>query len=140
MKKLLLLLIIPLLSFGQKVEKTYYENGNLQSQIIYNTDMCEELHKDYYANGQLIFEGCYAWGGSVYEKEWYENGNIKRRLWSEFVKSAETVLFYEKTWYINGQEKSLEEGYDDIGHVYYAVYWDENGNITLEQTYDEPGQ
>ena len=67
MKKLLLLLIIPLLSFGQeRIIKKYWNNGALK------------IHKKYHENGNLSFDFRYndksekhgAW------RAYYKNGEI----------------------------------------------------------------
>ena len=50
MKKLLLILLcLPFIGFGQDdVEKTYYENGNLKSEITTNNGLSDGLSKLYY--------------------------------------------------------------------------------------------
>ena len=58
MKKLLLILIcLPMIGFRQNdIEKTYYENGNLKSEITTNNGIEHSIWSIYYENGKLKIE------------------------------------------------------------------------------------
>ena len=80
MKKLLLILIcLPMIGFGQNdIEKTYYENGNLKSEITTNNGISDGLSKLYYESGELRTKGFFKHGieHSIWSS-YYENGKLK---------------------------------------------------------------
>ena len=86
MKKLILLLLfIPLVSFGQVKNgevKTYYESGKLFSVANWKNDKEDGLWKVYYENGQLKVEQNYKDG--VLHKEiefnWDENSSYEIKV------------------------------------------------------------
>jgi len=69
-----------MIGFGQvNIEKTYYENGNLKSEItVNNNDKSDGSAKLYYESGKLRTKGFFKEGKehsiwSIY----YENGKLK---------------------------------------------------------------
>tara|TARA_B100000945_G_C20355066_1_gene584208 strand:- start:122 stop:622 length:501 start_codon:yes stop_codon:yes gene_type:complete len=142
MKKLLLLLIIPLLSFGQDNKKLYYKNGNLKSELIYyGTDdsfgdaICDELHKNYYENGQLSLKRCYHYDRMEEYYEWHENGSLKTVQWTEkkYINEGEFDEMSWENWYLNIYYKNskikTQAKYSDGIGLYDIKCWDESGNV-----------
>ena len=60
-----------------EIRKSYYENGNLWSEIPYVNDKEHGIQKIYYENGKLYSEIPYK-NGKTYgvRKDYYPNGNI----------------------------------------------------------------
>ena len=153
MKKLLLLLIIPLLSFGQTEQyKEYHPNGKLalEGQQINGKD--EGLWRGYSANGQLIMainfkngkmEGEYK---SFYEtgqlsmegfckndiregvwKYYYENGKLERK---ENLKNGEVEGIIEY-YYENGKLQRIGSVKDGKEYGTWKYYY-KNGKLQQE--------
>jgi len=75
MKKLLLILIVPFLSFAQNQNnEEYYKNGNLKYKKITATK--GDVIKEYYKNGQLKYQKNDA--QKMIEK-YYKNGQLSYR-------------------------------------------------------------
>ena len=61
-----------------KIEKTYYENGNLKYEKKYKNNQLDGLVKKYYENGKLKSEVMYIDGnGEGSWTDYYENGSKK---------------------------------------------------------------
>ena len=59
------------------VWKSWYENGQLESEGIYKLDEPEGIWKSWYKNGKLHAEGLFKTGLLISYKSWFKNGNQK---------------------------------------------------------------
>jgi len=84
-KGLLILLLLPLIGFGQvDIEKTYYENRNLKSEITTNNGISDGLSKLYYESGKLKIVA--KWNEGYPNGKWrYYNDNGQLLKISEYL-------------------------------------------------------
>jgi antitoxin component YwqK of YwqJK toxin-antitoxin module len=131
MKKLLLILLItPLLSFGQtKVELEYWDNGSVLSQVHYLDGKRDGSCRYYYKNGTLMNEGFYKKGKMIgLWMSYYENGQLKNRGTYKYIESG-VYSIKDGNWgyyYDNGQlqsESIIIDGIEDL------KFYDKGGNL-----------
>jgi len=131
MKKLLLILLItPILCFGQtKVELEYWDNGNVLSQVHYLDGKRDGSCRYYYKNGPLMNEGFYKKGKMIGKwMSYFEDGQIKSH---GSYKYTESGLYSRKDgvweyYYDNGQlqsESIIKDGVEDL------KFYDKKGNL-----------
>ena len=115
MRKLLPLLLLILIGCSEPLKdgpyKTYYENGQIEHEGIYEDGKAHGIWKSYYENGQLKSEGIYeddkAYG--IF-KSYYENGQLQQ----EGIYEDGKAHGIWKSYYENGQLKSEGIYKDDI--------------------------
>lgn len=106
--------------YAQKLEKTYYESGELKSIVEYNDKEIKTSEKIYYKNEALASVKKYNHNEKdeliIHYKKYYRNGNIE---------SVGSFL-----------EISYETAYNKIGEwKYYYI----NGNLKFTQKYNNKG-
>ena len=103
MKKLLLILLcLPFIGFGQSdIEKTYYENGNLQSEITTLNGISNGIAKLYYESGKIRTKGFYIDGK--------ENG-----IWNIYYENE--ILKIEGEWK-DSKPNGIWKYYDEYGQL-----------------------
>ena len=132
MKKLLLILfIIPIISFGQTETKIeYWDNGKVLSQIHYSDGKRDGSCRHWYKNAQLMFEGFYKNGKMTGPWiSYHENGQIESH---GIYKYTESGMYSRKdgSWkyyYDNGQlqrESIIKDGVEEL------KFYDKQGNLT----------
>lgn len=132
----ILLLLLSLMSCDiekgttSKVEKEYYENDVLKSEINYSNDstkMGEALY--YYKNGNIA-RICYYVNNKLDSifLEYYSNGKLKYESYYDLDKLVGSVYFY----YPNGQLE-LYNARDYAGENFYVVKYDSLGNKLKEE-------
>ena len=113
--------------------KAYYENGNLKSEGFYRKGEVEGTYKMYYENGSLMKEVPYKKGntgatGTV--KEYYKDGNLRREM---FVDNGE-IRGIVKEYYKN--HKLKEKGKYKDGTKIWLMWENKEG---LWEKYDVNG-
>jgi antitoxin component YwqK of YwqJK toxin-antitoxin module len=106
--------------------KTYYENGNLKSEITYINNIADGYAKIYYENGKISEEG--TWKGIKWVGKYlfyHENGN-KAYEWSfndQGKRTGEQKYYHEngklmiKGDWIDGKENGVISEYDSNGNL-----------------------
>ena len=136
-KAILILLILPIISFSQgfgfiETKTSYYENGNVLSEINYKDGKRDGLCRYYWKNGQILSEVNYKAGktNGLY-KSYYEDGQLNEegnyKYTDEGVYSRKEGIW--KTYYENGQLKAESTIKDGIS-VDWKTYG-KDGIITL---------
>ena len=145
----IILLILPLIGFGQDSYVTYHENGkvHVQGQLVSGKE--DGLWKYYDENGQLKKEGY--WTNGKHDgvwKEYYGNGNLfiiqnlkngkkeglityydidgKIKQESEWRNDKKNGFF--KFYYSNGELKEHQNWKDDVQNGFYKTYYS-NGQL-----------
>jgi antitoxin component YwqK of YwqJK toxin-antitoxin module len=81
------------------IEKSYYKNGNLESEVPYTKGKINGVVKEYYESGKIEYERPYQNGVKIgTEKRYYESGVLAR----------ETVF--------NKDDEGITKTYDSTGH------------------------
>ena len=164
MEKLLLLLIIPFLSFGQN-KKDYWENGQLYIDENYNNGLLHGPYKQYYENGQLEKEGSYKDGyrEGLWQEYWengqqagsgnYINGEYDGQ-WFHAWRTQGTDLSKGQKYisgnYRNGVKSGTWRGYYENRNLWYNIFYadgdpfieevNETGYDEEEGCFDESGK
>ena len=148
MKKLILLLFIPLLSFGQnKLHKEYYENGNVSSEIEMVEGILEGKALGYYESGEVQLEGFFK--NDVPDglfNQFYKDGKIKTiALFVDGKREGELKNFYENgelyssIFYKNGIEDGDYKFYYNDGTLMEEGTNVKGRRIGLVKTYNRDG-
>ena len=138
------------------IEKSYWENGKLKSELHYENEKLEGECKWYHSNGQLWRQLTYCDGlKEGHSLRWHENGQLAEDSWYKddeldsicFTYSEKGILVGEahykagvldgpfKTWYENGQlfqDGQYAEGMMD--GEWFIFYPD--GNLASKAVYD----
>ena len=140
MKKLLLLLFIPLVSCQDvEVRKTYYDSGELASTVNYVDGLMEEVliedsknkefssdipldergeWKEYYESGKLKRTGNYVTSRKQGEwKEYYESGELKSTVDYNFGRASDIKAYNETGELIVFDRKKLIKTFHDNGQL-----------------------
>ena len=140
MKKLLLLLFIPLVSCKNgEVRKTYYDSGELASTVNYVDGLMEEVliedsknkefssdipldergeWKEYYESGKLKRTGNYVTSRKQGEwKEYYESGELKSTVDYNFGRASDIKAYNETGELIVFDRKKLIKTFHDNGQL-----------------------
>ena len=113
--------------------KTWYENGRLESEVVYKNDNPEGPYREWYENGQLALESIYREGKfDGPRKRWYPTG----RLWIESTFKGGKLEGPFKRWHENGQ-LSLECRYRENKLDGTYKEWLENGQLYQKRTYND---
>ena len=133
MKKIILLLLLPLFCTGQSEEKIeYWESGQVLSQIHYLDGKRDGSCRHWYKNGQLMNEGFYKNGKMIGPfMSYYENGQIQNH---GHYKYTESGVYSRKDgvwkyYYDNGQiqsESIIKDGVEEL------KFYDKEGNLIPE--------
>ena len=131
MKIILSLLLFINISFAQ-VEKTYHENGKLESEGKYDANKKRTGEwKDYYSNGQLKQVASYKNGDFEGETvSYHENGKLEG---SGRMKDG----WFDGEWksyYDNGQLESIKK-YENTKLVGESKYYHRNGQLEASSKY-----
>ena len=118
---------------GSTVKKSYWDNGQLKSELRYQGEVLEGVSTWYFPNGSPQMEVHYTnnqMDGSL--RRWYENGNLM-----------------EESWYRGGVQDSVFRSYSLKGTLDTEAYykdgqldgdyrrWYENGQVFQEGRYVE---
>ena len=129
-KLLFILLITPLVCFGQsEVKLEYWDNSQVLSQVHYLDGKRDGSCRYYYKNGALMNEGFYKKGKMIgLWMSYYENGQLKNRGTYKYTESG-VYSIKEGDWdyyYDNGQ---LESESIIIDGVEELKFYDKEGNL-----------
>ena len=124
----------------EEIRKTYYENGNIETERTFVDGVEHGPAKGWFESGQLEFEAFKENGlvqGLV--KNYYENGNLRiENNFIDQVKEGEEKLYYdtgqlaELNNYQNNQLNGLVEFYSEEGDLTDKVKYI-NGEISFDQ-------
>jgi len=124
----------------EEIRKTYYENGNIETERTFVDGVEHGPAKGWFESGQLEFEAFKENGlvqGLV--KNYYENGNLRiENNFIDQVKEGEEKLYYdtgqlaELNNYQNNQLNGLVEFYSEEGDLTDKVKYI-NGKISFDQ-------
>jgi antitoxin component YwqK of YwqJK toxin-antitoxin module len=146
-----------------KVYKNFYPNGAVEREFK-NLDSFRSLMRKFHSNGQLKSEVRYVEGNAIEWADYYKDGqleyfeqynkgfdyHLERKSYFKSGKPQELfaidnrkkLLFTQQEFFENGQIKS--DGmikYDQSVFDFYKIgkwaYYDENGNLTKEETYNK---
>ena len=121
MKKIIFLLLFPLLCQGQEVKRTYYNSGAILSEVHYNIEGERDGTTKYF----------YDWGAWAIKTEAnYKNGKMD----GEFTSYTKYGRIKEEGFY-----KYTEEGVCSERTGIWKRYYD-SGELNSEITYDENGK
>ena len=121
MKKIIFLLLFPLLCQGQEVKRTYYNSGAILSEVHYNIEGKRDGTTKYF----------YDWGAWAIKTEAnYKNGKMD----GEFTSYTKYGRIKEEGFY-----KYTEEGVCSERTGIWKRYYD-SGELNSEITYDENGK
>jgi len=133
MKKIIILLLLPLFCTGQSEEKIeYWDNGQVLSQIHYLDGKRDGSCRHWYKNGQLMNEGFYKNGKMIGAfMSYYENGQIQNH---GNYKYTESGVYSRKDgvwkyYFDNGQiqsESIIKDGVEEL------KFYDKEGNLLPE--------
>lgn len=113
-----------------KVFKNYWENGNLERELIALDNLrCKLI--TYYPNGQTRSEITYYEGLEIKEKDYFENGSVELE---EEVNKKEGYIIKRIINYPNSKPKIIMELTDKKIKIYSYKEYYENGNIKEEGT------
>lgn len=122
------LVVLFLSSCNDRTRKSYWDNGNLKSELSYDGDVLNGTCTWYYENGRKQFQVDYQnnkMNGKM--TRWYENGNIME---DGFYKDGELDSIYH-SYSLKGILAS-EEHYSDGKLNGPIVKWYENGQVFTE--------
>lgn len=111
--------------------KTWFENGQIESQGDYSNNKKTGIWKTWFDNGQIEMECSYkedSLDGDF--KKWFENNKVKATGKMNFGKCDGKW----QTWYDNGQLES-DENYLNGKSEGKFTYWYQNGQKRLEGEY-----
>ena len=135
MKKIIFLLLFPLLCQGQEVKRTYYNSGAILSEVHYNDEGVRNGPTRYF----------YDWGAWAIKSEAnYKNGKMEGEFTSYtkygrikeegFYKYTEAGVYSERTkiWkrYYDSGELNTEITYDENGRSVKYISYEKDGTIT----------
>ena len=121
MKKIIILLLFPLLCQGQEVKRAYYNSGAILSEVHYNIEGKRDGTTKYF----------YDWGAWAIKTEAnYKNGKME----GEFTSYTKYGRIKEEGFY-----KYTEEGVCSERTGIWKRYYD-SGELNTEITYDENGK
>ena len=151
MKNLILLLMMPILCFGQiriKENKTYISNDTLFSKKTklpinglvykynfensYKNGRYSGFSKQWYNKKQIEKKSTYK--NRIYEiKVWYENGQLSNESISfscneDYIIRGQSVPILYNSWYENGQQ-AYQMTYDSVSKKKSIKEWYENGQL-----------
>jgi len=119
------------------IMKTWFPDGNMQSEFTYENGQMEGKAQTWYLNGQIQFDGNYLQGYLVLESQWdEEGGQIISREYT--IKS----VYYENP--SNDGSKTLREKFtvlkrDNNSLIKHGTFrsWHENGKLSKISEYSE---
>ena len=121
MKKIIFLLLFPLLCQGQEVKRAYYNSGAILSEVHYNIEGKRDGTTKYF----------YDWGAwAIKTVANYKNGKME----GEFTSYTKYGRIKEEGFY-----KYTEEGVCSERTGIWKRYYD-SGELNTEITYDENGK
>jgi len=135
MKKIIFLLLFPLLCQGQEVKRTYYNSGAILSEVHYNDKGVRNGPTRYF----------YDWGAWAIKSEAnYKNGKMEGKFTSYtkygrikeegFYKYTEAGVYSERTgiWkrYYDSGELNTEITYDENGRSVKYISYEKDSTIT----------
>ena len=154
----LVTLLLVMVACGNRVEvkKSYWENGNLKSELQYEDSLLNGVCRWYMANGKLQMEVTYRdnkMNGLL--TRWYDNGNVMEEAWyKDGVQDSvyryysingflETEAYYVdgklngdyKRWYENGQVFQDGQYVDDMMDGSWMIFYSD-GNLAANATFD----
>jgi len=132
MKKIIFLLLFPLLCQGQEVKRTYYNSGAILSEVHYNIEGKRDGTTKYF----------YDWGAWAIKSEAnYKNGKMEGEFTSYtkygrikeegFYKYTEAGVYSERT--------GIWKRYYDSGELNTEITYDENGKSVKYISYEKDG-
>lgn len=155
---LVVLLLLGMVSCGDHVEvkKTYWENGNLKSELQYEDSLLNGVCRWYMANGKPQMEVTYRankMDGLL--TRWYDNGNVMEEAWYKDGVQDSIYRYYSingilvteanyvngklngdyKRWYENGQVFQDGQYVDDMMDGSWMIFYSD-GNLAANATFD----
>ncbi|GAB4455690.1 MAG: hypothetical protein OHK0036_19390 [Bacteroidia bacterium] len=113
-----------------KVFKNYWENGNLERELIAVDNLrCKLI--TYYPNGQPRSEVTYYEGSEIKQKDYFENGSVEL---DEEIDKKDGHIIKRLINYPNSKPKVIMELTDKKLKIYSYKEFYENGNIKEEGT------
>lgn len=140
MRKLYVVGLLCLLSAcaTNRIEKQYYENGNIKSEISYDKDNNVILIKGYYETGELVL-----YGDTDIGRWYYPSGQISEEIPFKDNKKHGTKKIYEpdgkltKEIYYEKGVKIWQKEYDEYENLVKETSYYSNGNIWTEAFYED---
>ncbi len=111
-----------------KVFKNYWENGNLERELI-AIDNLRCKHITYYSNGQVRSEVTYYEGSEIKQKDYFENGAVEL---DEEIDKKEGFIIKRIINYPDSKLKIVMELTDKKMRIYTYKEYYENGNVKEE--------
>ena len=132
MKKIIFLLLFPLLCQGQEVKRTYYNSGAILSEVHYNDEGVRNGPTKYFYDWgawSLKTEANYKNGKMIGAfKSYTKDGRIKEE---GFYKYTEEGVYSERT--------GIWKRYYDSGELNTEITYDENGRSVKYISYEKDG-
>lgn len=147
--------------FKDGIMRTWYPDGNLESEFTYTRGQMEGKAQTWYLNGQIQFDGNYREGYLVFESRWDEEGeqifsreykiipryfeNLSSKRGS-VLKEKFTVLKRNnnslikhgtfRSWFENGKLEKISEYYEGEKEG-FAKEWFPNGKLKSQGHYQK---
>ena len=128
------------------LHRTWYENGQLQSEYNYKDGKEDGLGRAWYEDGQLGAEKNYKDGKSNgLQREWYKNGRLMFE-WSEINnrQNGLNTAWYStgRLWWkgndVNHKKEGIWKGWYENGQLHYEINFKEDERIS-QKCWDEDG-
>jgi len=113
-----------------KVFKNYWENGNLERELITVDNLRCKLFT-YYPNGQARSEITYYEGVEIKQKDFFENGSVEL---DEEIDKKDGSIIKRIINYPDSKPKVIMELIDKKNKIYSYKEYYENGNVKEEGT------
>jgi len=132
MKKIILLLLFPLLCQGQEVKRTYYNSGAILSEVYYNDEGLRNGPTRYF----------YDWGAWAIKSEAnYKNGKMEGGFtsYTKFGRIKEEGFYKYTKAGVCSDRTGIWRRYYDSGELNTEITYDEDGKAVKYISYEKDG-
>ena len=132
MKKIIFLLLFPLLCQGQEVKRTYYNSGAILSEVHYNIEGKRDGTTKYF----------YDWGAWAIKTEAnYKNGKMEGKFtsYTKYGRIKEEGFYKYTEEGVCSERNGIWKRYYDSGVLNAEITYDENGRSVKYISYEKDG-
>jgi len=132
MKKIIFLLLFPLLCQGQEIKRTYYNSGSLLSEVHYNDEGVRNGPTRYF----------YDWGAWAIKSEAnYKNGKMEGKFtsYTKFGRIKEEGFYKYTEAGVYSERTGIWKRYYDSGELNTEITYDEHGKSVKYISYEKDG-
>ena len=132
MKKIIILLLFPLLCQGQEVKRAYYNSGAILSEVHYNIEGKRDGITKYF----------YDWGAWAIKTEAnYKNGKMEGKFtsYTKYGRIKEEGFYKYTEEGVCSERTGIWKRYYDSGELNIEITYDENGKSVKYISYEKDG-